>query len=455
MGLSLTLKHLKQLGPGRYAYRRRVPESAKTAMGKGEFKRVFTANGAAAVAKEHARITAEFDRAVMQAAKVGMGGAKDPTPREAAEVNALRASDLLRGVHGVSDEDEARELLADLLGEEKADPALYRAVKFPAKAPPAHTLEDARKLYLKEKLAGGEGDENRHAAERLARVFARVGEALGDRARTCALSDLVREDARKVRDHMLACPKKGGGTLSPASVRREMNTLSAVVNFGLTEFDLRGKVANPFEGLTITGASSGKAITEADKRDPLPVEVITAMGQRLTGKLVLLWRLLAGTGCRLAEVAGLRVQDVVLTGPVPHIRVAWHEDRRLKTAASIRSVPLVGDALGAAKEAVKAADGAAVLFPRYARPRGSDAASAILMKHLRKETTNPRHTVHSLRHNMKDSLRLAGVEKTVQDLVLGHASPSIGEIYGGEAARLEVAHRALLKVAQSVEPTSS
>lgn len=64
MGVSLTLKHVKALGAGRYEYRRRVPESVKAHMGKSEFKRVFTATSAATLAKEHARISLEFDRAV-------------------------------------------------------------------------------------------------------------------------------------------------------------------------------------------------------------------------------------------------------------------------------------------------------------------------------------------------------------------------------------------------------
>lgn len=64
----------------------------------------------------------------------------------------------------------------------------------------------------------------------------------------------------------------------------------------------------------------------------------------------------------LAEVAGLRVSDVHLDHAIPHIMVEWHEDRRIKNAVSRRDVPLVGSALGAAKAAVKAAGGAAMLF---------------------------------------------------------------------------------------------
>jgi len=35
--------------------------------------------------------------------------------------------------------------------------------------------------------------------------------------------------------------------------------------------------------------------------------------------LGLIWSLLEGTGCRGAEIVGLRVEDVILDGPYPHI----------------------------------------------------------------------------------------------------------------------------------------
>ncbi len=445
MGLSLTLKYLTELAPGRFEYRRRVPGAVKDMVGKTEFKRVFSANSPSTVAREHARISAEFLRLVSSGD--GMAKPTQATAREAAISRQQRAEELLAGVIGIEDEDEKRALLAEVVPEVRDDPYLYHAVVMP-EDPPEATLEDARKLYLKEKLNGGEGEEHKDAVDAVARVFTRVEEALGNRVRTCPLVELKREDARKVRDHMLSRQKKGGGTMSPASVRRELNTLSAVVNFGIREFDLKGKVANPFEGLQITGENSGQAVAAADQRDSLPQAVIVAMRRKLKTELGIIWRLLAGTGCRLGEVVGLRTEDVVLTGAIPFIRVTWHEGRRLKTTASIRVVPLIGDALDAAQEALGLPRKGNMVFERYARPRGADAASAILMKHLRDETRNPRHVVHSLRHNMKDSLRLAGVEKAVQDLVLGHASESVGERYGSEAARLEVAHRALLTVAE-------
>lgn len=63
-------------------------------------------------------------------------------------------------------------------------------------------------------------------------------------------------------------------------------------------------------------------------------------------------------------MTGLRVEDVTTEGELPNIRVTWHEGRRLKGNSSSRHVPLVGDALKAAKEALKLAEGAALLFDR-------------------------------------------------------------------------------------------
>jgi hypothetical protein len=99
-----------------------------------------------------------------------------------------------------------------------------------------------------------------------------------------------------------------------------------------------------------------------------------------------------------------------------------------------------------AKKATKGdARATGLLFPSYGRQGGPAAASAALGKHVRACVTDPKVTTHSLRHLMKDRLRLAGVTKAHQDIVLGHSSGSVGEDYGGDEARLEVAKRALEK----------
>ena len=158
----------------------------------------------------------------------------------------------------------------------------------------------------------------------------------------------------------------------------------------------------------------------------------------------MIWRILEGTGCRLAEVTGLRVEDVNTDGPLPSIRVRWHEERRVKTKTSMRTVPLVGDTLEAAKEALKLTRTGNMLFPSYGRDGGPAAASGALMKHVREVTTNPKHVVHSLRHNMQDRLILAEVATLDRNLILGHALGGVGDrVYGGDAAKLRVTTRAM------------
>lgn len=477
MGVVMKLRGLSELGQGRWEYRRRVPEAAKAALGKSEWKRVIKARSDGELMRQYALVEAEFERDVA----VAKSPRKKLTPRAAWQATLREADELISGVVGL-EEDEARDMIvADLLrgaitedegGEdEDAEPfsqedaqhafnaqavisvdakrLLAQALTNPQRSPPALTLEDAREVYVKEKLGGGVGSESRGTLVRLERVMRLAAEA-GLPAST-ALTGLTREHARKVRDYMLSREKLGGeGRVSPASVKRELGLLRTVISYGSRELGLLD-LTNPFDKLPIEGlsAATGARVAAREKVDPLPAKVASAMRSKLTGDLHLIWRILTGTGCRLGEVTGLRVEDVVLDGPTPHVRIRWHERRRLKTLSSIRSVPLLGDALEAAQTAVKAAEGDAFLFPRYARERGADAASAALMKHLRRFTSDKRHKVHSLRHGMKDRMRKAGVDKVSQDVVLGHAPSNIGETYGGEEGLLAVALRALQAVEAS------
>ncbi|MBI6629735.1 tyrosine-type recombinase/integrase [Pontibaca salina] len=323
--------------------------------------------------------------------------------------------------------------------------ALRNAGEHAPVAVPEWTLEDARLLYMREHLGGESHEDRRRAAVRLLRIVGMVRDALG--GVDPVLVDLTRDDARNVRDHMLDRLKSDGERISPASVTRDLNGLRAVINFAATEFPLPGTFQNPFNKLSVK-VVRGKSSAAISKRDPLPPAILKAARERVIGSarqpLPWIWRLLEGTGCRLSEVTGLRVEDVDVTSDLPHIRITWHDDRRIKTDASERSVPLIGDALEAAREAVHGAAGGLLLFPKYGAERGADAASAALMKHIRRVTKDPKHVVHSLRHNMKDRLRLAEVAQIEQDLILGHALEGIGDrTYGGGQARLKATARAM------------
>ncbi len=74
--------------------------------------------------------------------------------------------------------------------------------------------------------------------------------------------------------------------------------------------------------------------------------------------------MLEGTGCRLAEIAGLLVADVKHDHENPHVDLVFHPHRLLKNKGSTRKVPLVGDALPAVREAVDSVGGS-FLFAQY------------------------------------------------------------------------------------------
>ena len=68
---------------------------------------------------------------------------------------------------------------------------------------------------------------------------------------------------------------------------------------------------------------------------------------------------------------GLRVEDVDICGDLPASRETWHEGRRLKTETSRRLMPLIGDALAAAMQALGWAQGEALLSPSIAARRAA------------------------------------------------------------------------------------
>ena len=85
------------------------------------------------------------------------------------------------------------------------------------------------------------------------------------------------------------------------------------------------------------------------------------------------------------------------------------------------------------------------LFPKYARPCSSDAASAMMMKRLRTVITDRKLTMHSMRHQMKDGLRNTGCPEAVSMAILGHGSNTVTSNYGSGYA-LEVMREHMQRV---------
>lgn len=462
------------MNKGKFVFRKRIPVDLRHLYPTNFFETRFRVQEFSAVfVSEHAAYGAAYCRMV-DAARDGQpdaigkqgvlryiaearAGLDDPrTLREKWAAFKEDAEARVRAVRGGREmlddggDQERRDIIAEEIVRTGGDRLLYRAVTEPNAAPPPATLADAAKIYEQERLGENPKKSARNTFNKIKR---RLEASLGP-LDSLPLTELTREHARKVRDDLLATPKSSGeGVLSPASVGREINSIKALITVGITEYDLRGQAFNPFEKLSLPPAVAKTGVSEWELRDPLPDEVLLAVRHRVMNRvrvpeLRLIWRLLQATGCRGAEITGLLQEDVVLDHAIPHLWVRWNEERQLKTVTSIRPVPLIGDGLEAAREALgmalQARQNAPALFPRYAREGGPDAVSGALMGHLRKETQNPRHVVYSLRHNVKAWLGQSDASERDEKRLLGHAEASVGNrYYGGLGDRLRGTSSAL------------
>ena len=231
-----------------------------------------------------------------------------------------------------------------------------------------------------------------------------------------SLSDISRQDANDLRDHLLS-------RVSANSAVRMLGVVRTAINHAIVEHSLN--IPNVFTNLRIKGAGASK-LDRLPLSDTQVVHLETAYSNDTTA-----WALfvcLRDTGCRVSEIAGLRVKDCdtdkecLIISPTP-----W---RTLKTNNSQRSVPLSPEAIKALEEVSQGKDPEAPLFPRYAKERGGDNCSAMMMKRLRSIITDKKLTMHSLRHRMKDKLRNTGCPEAISMAILGHGSNTVAANYG-------------------------
>lgn len=154
------------------------------------------------------------------------------------------------------------------------------------------------------------------------------------------VSEYTREGAKLFVRHL---EMKGNKT---ATIRRRINSLSAILNYAYAEHDL-GK-RNPFSRLIIKaeGEDSHKRGTFTNDQLEEGYDKALASGSQIK----LFMPLLGETGCSIAEIVGLRLQDIDLENDLIHIRA--NSARRLKTRNSQRTLPLVGYAKLAMEKAL-------------------------------------------------------------------------------------------------------
>ena len=208
-----------------------------------------------------------------------------------------------------------------------------------------------------------------------------------------------------------------------ATIRRKVNSICAILNYAYAELDVDKR--NPFSRLFIKGEGQ-----DANKRGTFTLDQLKrGYDHALSSgsQVKLLMPLLGETGCRLAEIVGLELDDIDMTESLIHIRP--NRIRRLKTSNSTKTLPLVGYAKEAMLLALQHADDHC-LYPRYLKDgtcRATHASNA-LGKRLKNDFGM---TDHSLRHTFRDRLRASGCPLELIDQIGGWSSiGTIGSRYG-------------------------
>ena len=300
-----------------------------------------------------------------------------------------------------SDDLPSKHLLADAVQEPKAETSID-----------AHSFKAAVAVYLR--LKGN---------DRPPTFEATVRRSCGYLIDCCGMKDLkdyVRSDATKFRDYLFA------KRLNGASVARIFGTVRAVINLALSEFGL--SIVNPFSNVYFDHSVGVKKRLPIKPED---IKKVQAECYKADDEKRWLIALIADTGMRLAECAGLLRSDFIEQDGILCVDIRPHPWRSLKTANSARLIPLVGSAKWAAERILGQPDGSEFAFPNYndGERTNANSASAALNKWL-KTKIGQGYTIHSFRHSMRDRLRSVECPSDIIDQIGGWLTQGVGNSYG-------------------------
>ena len=136
------------------------------------------------------------------------------------------------------------------------------------------------------------------------------------------VGEYSREDAKLFVRHLTL---RGNKT---ATIRRRINSLSAILNYAYAELDLDKR--NPFTRLIIRNEGDDVSKRGTFTNEQLKRGYDKAVNSK--SQIKLLMPLLGETGCRLAEIVGLELNDIDMDQELIYIRP--NSIRRLKTRNS-------------------------------------------------------------------------------------------------------------------------
>ena len=140
--------------------------------------------------------------------------------------------------------------------------------------------------------------------------------------------ECTRADAVAYKDALLS-------RMSRSSAKTQFAYLAGLWT---TLIEKQGTGEHIFKGLagTLSQTTKQAALAAAQSKRNKTFEPTTPLSEWKEAAYTDVFKLLYFTGCRLAEVAALRVEDI----HEDYLSVEWQEDRGLKTANSVRDIPL-------------------------------------------------------------------------------------------------------------------
>lgn len=353
--------------------------------------------------------------------------------RPAADVAGLPIADLVERTRAIAAAGRTVEQQAALLGGETPPPLVLTAVY---------------DLYVDEiataELRTKSLQQRRKWINVKKRSVERFVEVVGD----IEMNRISREHALKFWRYwqQRIAPKEGRATHTPSSGNRELGSLRTIYAEYFAHIGQMDRV-NPFAGLSFAEKAKQKKL-----RPPFPTDWIrTKILQpgaldRLNPEARAIVLATIEVGARPSETCNLTSEQIRINAPVPHLAFEERDDpddpRELKSAASIRVVPLVGVALEVFKRFPNG-------FPRYREKE--ESLSQLVNKYLRNNglAPTPRHTLYGLRHSMEDRMKEAGIGDDLRRILLGHR---IDREEYGIGGSLEWRQKELAKVALPYAP---
>lgn len=299
------------------------------------------------------------------------------------------------------------------------------------------TLSDALKFYF-ERHPKGDDERFRKTPTIAADQFIK---AVGDKV----FVEITRNDVNAWLVWSVRQREQGEGTL-----KRRLNALCAVATMFIRENEL--DIPNRFSSHGIP--KGAKKSVKRKTFTPDELQTVQLEARSKDDDIRHMVAMLSDTCTRPAEIAGLRLTDIVLEDPIPHICIVEHSGRTLKTdskdddGASERKHPLVGAALWAARRVVeKATPGQVFAFPRYMKDGVCNNANASAggNRWLRSLDIDKALTLYSFRHTTADRLREVGCPEDVRHQLGGWARKDIAAQYG-HGYSLRVTHEYLAKI---------